>query len=376
MNWRIFHKQSEEYAVRGHLLMQENDEVGAMEEFYQAAIWETKALDCLSNKNPKTYGITAISASALYYKAGRLLEAENIILNTLAKKREIDIPQYSIDQLRTILQTIWNSGEQGNDGFSFSKSQIVISVKGGRVLRGGAPLELVLQKMKFIQSLFYRVAEFSNSFPLRKSGPPPEEIKTNYNPWIFQQAPSSYQFALVIEKKPQQIHLFGEKPAKLSSDEVSKILLKVLNQVSSDPETGLNELVPDDYRSTILQISKNIAPSNDSFERIEFKSESDSKPVALTRLTYEEIGKVVSNKKRVIFSEDGKVETDTIVGNLRGVHIDKDWIELLVNGKNIRIHQVGESADDIIGPMVNHDVKVKVIIKKDNYYFEDIEMVS
>ena len=56
------------------------------------------------------------------------------------------------------------------------------------------------------------------------------------------------------------------------------------------------------------------------------------------------------------------------------MHLDLDWIEVIVDNKPQRIIQVGEAVDDVIGPMVNHLVNVHVIIDSGGKYkFRDIE---
>jgi hypothetical protein len=50
----------------------------------------------------------------------------------------------------------------------------------------------------------------------------------------------------------------------------------------------------------------------------------------------------------------------TLHGGLRAFHLDQDWIEIVVDGTNVRIHGLSDTVDDVIGPMVNHLVEVDV----------------
>ena len=67
-----------------------------------------------------------------------------------------------------------------------------MSVKGGEVVAGGAPLDLIIDKVQIVQSLFYRTAEHLKSLPLRKKGPPSKDIQEGCRPWLFQSVPGSY----------------------------------------------------------------------------------------------------------------------------------------------------------------------------------------
>jgi hypothetical protein len=51
-------------------------------------------------------------------------------------------------------------------------------------------------------------------------------------------------------------------------------------------------------------------------------------------------------------------------GILRALHLDKDWLEVIVSGETIRIDGVSETVDDIIGPMVIRPVIVHAKRKK------------
>jgi hypothetical protein len=67
-----------------------------------------------------------------------------------------------------LLQAIWNEQAQKEAGVSFVSGQVVVSVKGGQVVTGGAPLDLILGKVHIVENLFYRTAEFLKSVPLRE----------------------------------------------------------------------------------------------------------------------------------------------------------------------------------------------------------------
>ena len=55
-------------------------------------------------------------------------------------------------------------------------------------------------------------------------------------------------------------------------------------------------------------------------------------------------------------------ETDGVLnGILRAVHLDQDWLEVTVDGKHEMVFGVGETVDDIIGPLINRRVIVQIV---------------
>ena len=61
-------------------------------------------------------------------------------------------------------------------------------------------------------------------------------------------------------------------------------------------------------------------------------------------------------------------------GVLRAVHLDRDWIEVMANGRNLRVERMGEEVDDRIGPMVNQPVVVRVVRVGESFHFRDVEL--
>jgi hypothetical protein len=53
-------------------------------------------------------------------------------------------------------------------------------------------------------------------------------------------------------------------------------------------------------------------------------------------------------------------EEIVLTGTLRGLHLDDDWIDVIVAGAHQRVNGVGDVVDDLIGPMVNREVRVRV----------------
>jgi hypothetical protein len=63
----------------------------------------------------------------------------------------------------------------------------------------------------------------------------------------------------------------------------------------------------------------------------------------------------------------------TISGVLRALDLDKDWLEVTSGEEHYRVVNVDETVDDVIGPMVNHEVIVRASRGKRGLTFIDIE---
>jgi hypothetical protein len=353
MTWTALHSRSEELAEAAHDAARAGDRHRAVELFSKAARLEKDALYELSGDKPRTYGITAVSAVALWYKAGELKEAERLAHVAAGTKH---LPPFAAKELRALLQAIWNEDAQRAAGVSFAPGQVLVSVKGGEVVRGGAPLDLIVEKAQAVQSIFYRTVEYVRGMPLRQKGPPSRELQDRCRPWLFQSVPASYQFSVAIQKL-RQPDLFGDtfpEPTVLT-----ETFLNILRNASEFPDEGLSAVVTkEDYRQTFLKMTRNLSPSGKAFSRLEIQGAGDRRPIVLSPETRRTISATLRGPERATVPGQENEEI-TLSGVLRALDLDNDWLEVISNGTHYRVVGVGETVDDVIGPMVNHDVIVR-----------------
>jgi hypothetical protein len=157
MSWLSWHEVSERFASDAHLALREGkrDEASAL--FGSAAEAESRALEELDPSKVSTLGITAVSAVALWFKADKPPEAEREAMRWLASDR---LPSFAVRQLRQLVQSIWTSQTMRDAGVSFLPGQVIVSVKGEQTVVGGAPLDLIIEKVEAVQALFYRTIEY------------------------------------------------------------------------------------------------------------------------------------------------------------------------------------------------------------------------
>jgi len=370
MSWIIHHSKSEEYASQAEFALKQGDKENAGKLYQQAAEEEATALNELDSNKVRTIGIIAVSAASLYYKAHNLTQAEHIAHEWLASGL---LPDFSTNQLRAILQSVWNEKIYQQSGIEFMKGDVLVSVGGGEVVTGGAPLHLILRKIDEVSSLFYRTIEMLLKRPFRKQRMPSSDIQEQFRPWLLQALPGSYQFAVRVQK-PAQMSLFPEATPEL--EDITRTFLKIVEDAAKETHEDLEKTVPNpEYREAFLKLSRNLAPTEKStFNRLEIKSatEIEARPIIFSPTSRHSITKTLRESKK----PSGE-KTEQLIGVLRAVHLDKDWLEISFPGTerdNIRIYQTGDVIDDVVGPMVNNKVIVDVVVKPDGkHLFSDIQ---
>ena len=375
MAWLACHKYSEQLAAKAEILARDGDQDAARRLYGEAAAAEQRALDSLDGDRWRTYGITAVSAVSLYYKSAQWDDAWFLAHRCLGVRQ---LPDFASRQLEDLLVFI----QLGRDDVGIGNGRILVSIKGGEILRGGAPMDLVLEKAQRMRSLLYRTVEYVKALPHRREAEPGGEIRGIYRPWLFQSAPGSYQFAVALQEV-RQLELFrtGDdgivQGGDVSSELVVDRLLEILKACVESPDLGLSEVVSDSsYRSTFLKLTRDLAPTGRGiFARLDVYSAGGGVPLILVPAVRRAINDAIRRiHAEVAGSSVSDAPEEELRGVLRAVHLDRDWIEVMVNGRNVRVERMGEEVDDRIGPMVNQSVVVRVVPSGETFHFRDVEL--
>ncbi len=367
MTWIQNHSISEGLAAEADVARMRGLRSRSQELYAEAARAEERAIAALSPQKTRTLGISAVSAVSLYYKAALFEEAERVACRWLANDH---VPPFAMDQLRGLLQSIWSEQVRQRASIQFAPGQVLVSIRGGEVVEGGAPLDLILEKVQIVQAMFYRTAEFLKGLPHRMRGGPDKDLLSICRPWLFQAPPGSYQFAVAVEEQKQR-YLFASEES--SPREVADHFLRIVRASTEAPEQQLPQVVPDrEYRNTFLKLARNLAPTGKQFSELEIRSADHSSGIVLSPYSRAAAGKAIQAARPQSPSE--WQEPEEITGILRAAHLDKDWLEISKDGDRIRIERANDAIDDIVGPMMNRPVLVRVVRDAaGKRYFRDIE---
>lgn len=379
MSWAEHHAKSEALSSAASAACREGSFVRGKELYREAAKEEMAAVSALDPSKVKTLAITVVSAASLWYKAKEYEEVERVVYYWLAKEV---LPAFAVGQLQEILQASWSSVKFRQSGIEFVEGEVLIAVRGGEVAIGAAPLDLVQRKVTEIRNLFYRTIEMLLDKPLRSRGLPDESIQSQFRPWLIQAPAGSYQFAVRVQQ-PEQLNLFPE--IDIETGVITEKFLNILGVASADDYEEVKRVIPrPDYRRVLLKQAKNLAPTGKVFDELSIRAAIDTtspgirfSPESRRELSHmirldEDLSEGNSKKKR---------KREKVIGVLVGVHLEKDWIELRRGeGEIVRIRDTGDAIDDVIGPMVNHQVEVDVSVdnegKTPKYYYVDIESIE
>lgn len=351
-SWLTYHRTSEAVAAEAHDYLREGDRIRAQDAFRRAAEAEAAALELLDQSKPRTLGITAVSVVSLWYKARDFERALHVAHRYLAMPDLIESARIQLDDL---ILAAYSERDKSRLSGDFLPGSVTVAVRGGEVLRGAAPLELIVDRVKTLESMFYRVVEWQTGKPLRRRGPPTRDITRNFAPWLVQEAPGSFQFSVAVKLSGQKELFTAEQ---LEAADIAQKFLDVVTTLTTDMTGEASKaLVPDDeYRKTFRTLVRNLAPPTGSGESIMFTAKDREDTVAVLD---EAVRPRLAEALRIEqpLAEIGELQ-EQFVGVLRALDLDKDWLKVEVQGKQVVVRQLPAAVDDLIGPMVNKLVRV------------------
>lgn len=347
------HRQAEELAAEAAAAAEQGRRSTALELYSTAAVFERTAFEKTPADKKRTRSILAVSVVSLLYKARRYEDAELEIFARLASRQLLPWAEL---QLRELLEVVTDERLiEAKLRRQYTGESVTLSLRGGDIGAGTGPLDLVLEKAAGFRNLFYRVAEYVGDYPLRLRGGPPKELLDLLQIRTTQPSLGSYQLEIKLTESAQLELL--DKPSVRSPD-VSDKLFSFLQALNAGSRERVEAIVPDPgYRKALLDLTRSVAPTGKRIKEIGLyrgKGE-ETESVYLTTTLQERVREVLPPKPKV--SAEGYQE---LRGVLRAVHLDQNWLEMTTpNGQHEKCDTMADMLDDVVGPMVNHDVLVR-----------------
>jgi hypothetical protein len=154
--------------------------------------------------------------------------------------------------------------------------------------------------------------------------------------------------------------------------EVTETFLGIIKSACEVPEVGLADVVQsDEYRRTFLKLARNLAPTGKTIGEIAITGTRSDHSVVLSSQSRKALGTAL----RQVDSSATDEEEVLVQGVLRALDLNHGWVEVGEVGKLTRVYGMGDTVDDVIGPMVNQQVTVRARqTSRHRLTFVDIEL--
>lgn len=350
------HQDAQELSSRAELALRAGNRAAAKGLYAEAAEMERIAFELLPRDRPRTRGILAVSYVALLFKAAEYDRVESAVCRILPTLLD---PTFR-DQLKELLQISWEEQHLEKSRLQYSGDEILVALRGGDIGAGTAPADLAVRYMNATHTLAFRAAECDAGMILRTKGPPPPEIQSFLQARATQPIAGSYRFSVRFVE-PAQSALFVELKNRPDPRRVSRVVVEVLKTIEGADRAPFERLVPrPEYRLALTRLARNLVPGGTALTEVEVRTAEDD-PDQAVRLHSTHRKKVNDTIKALLpIDLESESREETIVGILRGLSLDKSWLEIRSEGKMQRIETGPNELDDVIGPMVNRRVSARV----------------
>lgn len=371
MSWKKHHRESALLATRAEEELHRDKPRAARVLYARAAAAEEQAVAALDPNKKRTLGISVVSAAALYYKSRDFSKAQGVAYHWLGMA---NLPDFAVNQLRTLLETIWAEECQESLGVRLAPRRVLVSAAGADVLRGGARLDLIAPTMQRVLALLRRTAELLSDEPFRVRGPLSKSLKPSFQPWVLQTAPGSYQFAVALREAAA-----GELVSGAASFQSTVVDQSVAILAAAAGEAGVDfrEAVPDrEYRGAILTLARDLSPTGRTHERLVLRSTgaaANEHSITLDPRTRKTFESALRRHKDRGAEGDELFEGEPLVGALRVVDVNGRWLELTEGGRTFRVGGVPRQAYERVGRLLDKRVVVHTLRDGNQHRFLRIE---
>ncbi len=321
MSWLELHRKSEEFASKAEVLARQGQYDLACTSYLEAAHYERQALAEVDAGKRRTWTITAVSTSSLYFMAHELEVAEDLAHRFWTDEQILPFGKRDLDEL---LQMIRDDEQRAQALMDVDRNYVHASIRGDRIPRGAAPAGVVESAVRNLSSLLTRAAEFTTGLAYRTTARTPKRIRDEYQPIILQSAAGSYQFAVTLAGPAQPKLIDDQHPSR---DEVVRRALQIMSASAQSPTNELLDVVPDLlYRRAFLSLVRDLSPTGRFHEALELQPPNAEYTIKLSNVTRERLKSVLDEISTAAAELDG--EHQTLTGTLGGVDLINDWIKV------------------------------------------------
>lgn len=319
--------------------------------FGEAAALEEKIVEDASADEPRVRSVLAVSAVALWYKAGDLEKVERLACRYMADGTVLDGPDHG--ELRNLLQRSWQEAALARH--TRDAELLELQLDGGEVDHGLAPATLTRDRQATTTAMLSRVAEMLASKPFRRRGGASREVTRQLQILEAPAAMGSYTVRLYVARSKQP-EVPSSDPGSLSPRAVIDRFLQIASAAMRDRD-GLRQLVPDEqYRLAFLSELRDLAPDGKHVASVTFRHASRSPTSPAIRYEPEQR----SYLTQVLEHAEPTDQVEVMEGYLKAVNLrsKRPKLELVDRKKVTTIFFERQAFEDTIGPKLNRLVRV------------------
>lgn len=351
------HRRAEQRMATADALAAQGLSDEARKLYREAADCEAQVFADIPKLRPRTRGIVAVSVVSLYFKADAFAEAIRHGYQYLADA-ESPLPEFARTQIEDLLDEAKSQLKIRSMGQDLSIQRFAVSLKGDSVLSGLAPLDLLVMKLKQIENYVLRVGEWVANRPFRQRWQGDGQLLELYTPMVGGFSAGSFQFEVRIAAPAQPRLPLLEEERQLTPESVAESCFSIIETITNSTKSKLEDQVTDpQYREVFVKLVRSLLPDGKRVKEIEVRriGAGSLATAVLTPDVRRTVQQYLPPKRP---EEQARAPH---IGVLRALDLDKGWIILAEAQQRTRLSIASDRIfDDVVGPLVNHRVRVEM----------------
>lgn len=346
------HRDAEQLASQADLLLAKGRISEARSLYQLAAKMEGDAFAATSPERPRTRGVLATGAVALFLKADAAEVGLRFARRLLASEPEL--PEFAIRDIEDLVDDLRLARDFHARGQTVAPGAYECVLTGPHVAHGLAPADAVVQKVEQVSRLGMRVYEYLSHLPLR-IGPVEPYLRTRFGLLMAEPTAGSFRFQVRFSTQPEQLDLLGSAPI---DGNVTGAFGSILEAAVQADSMALKEIVPDEgYRLVFLKLVRNLAPTGSAIDRIELRPLG---PVGAATVLTSQTARSIS-QTIIKASSQPKQPEQTVEGFLRAIHLNENWIGVGPKEGALRKLQASHDlVEDTLSGLIDRPVVVRM----------------
>jgi hypothetical protein len=337
--------------------------------FEDAYRFELQAATLAKDSPEPNRSILLRSAASLALGCNLLQDAEKLICTALSGTP----PDEIAEELRDLLEQVNFQRHLALRGITLQSDEIQMSIAGGAVGYGIAPIQAFVERVQKTEALLYRTAERKQQKPYRDRGPRDKSLREGFELYMSAPRPGSLAVTFKVGES-EQLNLFGPSMAEEVIDE----LVECLKLFTHKEETQLKERIKEEaYFRNFVGLAQGIAPDGRGVRMVGFTTISRGR---LNRVALEpkrDAPREEAPSAEVRTAHDDTVEVSGILRRADSLKEGRNEI-VIVSADNTRHRVVVPPGmmSDIVKPLWETQVIVKGLRKGKTISLQEIRPID
>jgi hypothetical protein len=356
------YQESQDLIADAESALRAGDVEGARSLFRQAGMLQETVLASLPEERVRTRSVFALGVASLYYRANALDEAERAAHRFLADGW---LHEHSRLALTDLLVRIWNERLAAEAGEQLSGEAFSVTLRGGHVLYGLAPVEVADAMTKNAITYVRRMAAWCNNEQFTVPAPDPTRgLSETYRALQRQPMAASYRVDIHLAQAQLALPLAGAdaappaSPARIIDESTA-----FARSVTAHDVDAVRDLVDDaSYRGALVRLVRQLVPNGRTVREVELRNSAEprERAVCLRSEHRKRINKLVHELGPPSEPTSGE---QRLRGVLRAVNLNTGILQV-DRAEGPAKFEITEVLHDIVGPMLNKPVVVRAYLPR------------